>query len=110
MSTEAESSRRHERYSVLLDVTCRSSPDGIADQVVNLSAGGACIQTTHPLGPGTRHHFTMSVPDSKLRPNDVNVEATVAWTTDGAMGLRFDSLNGALDDYLRRLERTNHSI
>jgi hypothetical protein len=102
--------RRHERFSVVLSVICRSTERGLADQVVNLSLGGACVKTPVPLPPGTRHRFAITVPDAKLRASVVDVEAVVAWSADDAMGLRFAQKSHGIDDYLRRLERASNSI
>jgi hypothetical protein len=102
--------RRHERFSVVLSVVCRTTERGIADQVVNLSAGGARVKTPAPLPPGTKAQFAITVPDAKLRAQVVDVEATVAWVADDAMGLQFTAHSHGIDDYLRRLERASHSI
>ena len=102
--------RRHERFSVELSIICKSKESPLADQVVNLSAGGARINTPAPLPPGTRHHFAITVPDVKLRANVVDVEATVAWAKGHAMGLSFTRHSDGIEDYLRRLERASHSL
>ena len=102
--------RRYERFSVVLSVVCRSTERTLADQVVNLSAGGACVKTPTPLEPGSRHRFAITVPDAKLRASVVDVEATVAWAREGTMGLQFARTCDGIEDYLRRLERATHSI
>jgi hypothetical protein len=101
--------RRYERYSVVLSVVCRSTERTLADQVVNLSHGGACVRTPAPLPPGTKHHFAITVPDAKLRASVVDVEATVAWAAADSMGLNFAAHCDGIDDYLKRLERAAHS-
>ncbi len=110
MSEQFSPARRHERFSVVLSVVCKDGERSLADQVVNLSAGGARVQTRTPLPPGTKHHFAITVPDVKLRASVVDVEATVAWVQGDAMGLQFTKHNDGIDDYLRRLERASHSI
>ena len=110
MSDVFSAARRHERFSVVLSVVCRSGDRTLADQVVNLSCGGACVKTPTPLPPGSRHHFAITVPDAKLRAAVVDVEATVAWAAEDAMGIRFASHCDGIEDYLRRLERAAHSI
>lgn len=110
MSGAFSPARRFERFSVVLSVVCRSTDRTLADQVVNLSAGGARVQTRTPLEPGTTHRFAITVPDVKLRASVVEVEATVAWARGDAMGLSFTGHHDGLDDYLRRLERASHSI
>ena len=110
MSDVFSPSRRHERFSVVLSVVCRSGDRTLADQVVNLSHGGACVKTPTPLAPGSKHRFAITVPDAKLRAAVVDVEATVAWAADDAMGIHFASPSGGIEDYLRRLERAAHSI
>jgi hypothetical protein len=102
--------RRHERYSVVLSVICRSGERSLADQVVNLSYGGACVKTRTPLPPGTKHNFAITVPDAKLRASVVDVEAVVAWSQDDSMGLRFAKQCDGIETYLKRLERSAHSI
>jgi hypothetical protein len=102
--------RRYERFSVVLSVVCRTMDRGLADQVVNLSMGGACVKTPTPLPPGTRHRFAITVPDAKLRASVVDVEAIVAWAAPDSMGLRFAQKSYGLDDYLKRLERATNSI
>ena len=109
MSDVFSPARRHERFSVALSVVCRSSERVLADQVVNLSAGGARVQTRAPLERGSRHRFAITVPDVKLRACVVDVEATVAWASADGMGLQFTKLHDGIDDYLRRLERASHS-
>lgn len=110
MSEVFSPARRHERFSVVLSVICKTTGRVLADQVVNLSTGGACIKTHEPLPPGSRHSFSITVPDVKLRASVVEVEATVAWTQPDSMGLAFTKHSDGIDDYLRRLERATHSI
>src|SRR5262245_35708615 len=102
--------RRHERFSVVLSVVCVSGERRLADQVVNLSTGGACVKTPTPLPLGSRHHFAITVPDAKLRASVVDVEARVAWADEHTMGLAFEQHVHGIDDYLRRLERASHSF
>ena len=75
--------RRHERFSVVLSVVCRSTDRRLADQVVNLSLGGACVKTPTPLPAGTRHQFAITVPDSKLRASVVDVPDRTSQLTVG---------------------------
>ena len=110
MTQNFSPSRRHERYSVVLSVICRSGERSLADQVVNLSYGGACVKTPTPLPLGSKHRFAFTLPDAKLRASVVDVEATVAWAGDHAMGLVFASQSGGIADYLKRLERATQSI
>ena len=102
--------RRFERHSVELSVVCGRDAQRLADRVVNLSSGGACVQTPAPLQPGTQHEFFFTVPDARFRDTVVAIPATVAWTRDNAMGLRFVGRSGGIDDYLHRLERSTHSF
>ncbi|MBK7865010.1 MAG: PilZ domain-containing protein [Archangiaceae bacterium] len=102
--------RRHERFSVGLSVLCRTSERGLADQVVNLSAGGACVKTPTPLPAGSRHRFSFTVPDAKLRASIIDVDAVVAWSCADSMGLKFARYCGGIDDYLKRLERASNSL
>jgi hypothetical protein len=95
---------------VVLSVTCKSQGRSLADQVVNLSAGGARVKTPTPLPAGSRHSFSITVPDVKLRASVVDVEATIAWVKGDAMGLSFTRHSDGIDDYLRRLERASHSL
>jgi hypothetical protein len=110
MSEAFSPARRFERFSVVLSVTCRTADRGLADQVVNLSTGGARVKTPSPLPAGTKHQFAITVPDAKLRAQVVDVEATIAWTSPDAMGLKFTAHSHGIDDYLKRLERATHSI
>lgn len=102
--------RRYERYSVVLSVVCKAGDRSLADQVVNLSLGGARVNTPAPLPRGTRARFAITVPDAKLRATVVEVEACVAWVDEHAMGLQFERPCDGITDYLRRLERATHSI
>lgn len=109
MSGDFSPARRHERYSVVLSVVCRAGERTLADQVINLSCGGACVKTPTPLAPGSTHRFSFTVPDAKLRAIIVDVDATVTWASDRAMGLHFKNPCDGIDDYLKRLERAAHS-
>src|SRR5258706_687848 len=110
MSDAFSPTRRHERFSVVLSVVCKSGEPSLADQVVNLSAGGACVKTPAPLLPGTRHRFAITVPDVKLRATVVEVEASVASVAQHAMGLRFARHSDGIDDSRRRLKRATNSF
>ena len=104
--------RRFQRFSVNLSVVCVSGERTIADEIVNLSLGGACVKTHTPLKPGSKHHFVITVPDHKLRASAVDVEAVVAWSSsdEHRMGLQFEQHSDGIDDYLRRLERVSNSL
>jgi hypothetical protein len=102
--------RRFERHSVELSVVCGSDAQRLADRVINLSSGGACVQTPVPLQPGTQHEFFFTVPDARFRDTTISIPATIAWTRPNAMGLRFEGRSGGIDDYLRRLERSTNSF
>src|SRR5258706_814863 len=110
MSDAFSPTRRHERFSVVLSVVCKSGEPSLADQVVNLSAGGACVKTPAPLLPGTRHGFAITVPDVKLRATVVDVLAIVAWVAEHAMGLRCARYSDWIDDYLRRHDRATNRV
>jgi hypothetical protein len=102
--------RRFERHAVELSVVCGDDAHRLADRVVNLSSGGACVQTPAPLPPGSLHTFFFTVPDARYRDSVVSIPATIAWTGRNAMGLRFESRSGGIDDYLKRLERAFRSF
>src|SRR5258708_29601717 len=100
--------RRFERHAVGLSVVCGSDAQRLADRVVNISSGGACVQTPTPLAPGTQHDFFFTVPDARYRDTVVAIPATVAWTQRNAMGLPFEGRSGGIDDYRRRPQRSTH--
>jgi hypothetical protein len=95
---------------VELSVVCGSDAHRLADRVINISSGGACVQTPAPLPPGTQHEFYFTVPDARFRDTVVAIPATIAWTRENEMGLRFEGRSGGIDDYLHRLERSTHSF
>src|SRR5689334_19455359 len=109
METQSPS-RRFERHAVELSVVCGSDEHRLADRVINISSGGACVQTPAPLPEGSVHEFFFTVPDARFRDTVVAIPATVAWTQRNAMGLRFEGRSGGMDDYLRRLERSTRSF
>ncbi len=101
--------RRFERYSVDLSATCLSG-QRLADRVVDLSSGGARVVTPLPLPAGTSHTFCITVHDARARNRVFEVAATVAWSLEDTMGLKFETPCDGVDDYLRRLERASRSI
>jgi hypothetical protein len=110
MAPEYSPTRRFDRHSVELSVVCGNDSSRLADRVVNISSGGACVQTPAPLPPGTLHQFFFTVPDARYRDTVVAIPATIAWTRQNEMGLRFEARCGGIDDYVRRLERSTESF
>ena len=110
MDAEFSPPRRFERFPVELTVVCVTQERRLADRAVNLSKGGARIETNTPLAKGTRHRFLFIVPDPKLRDTVIDVPATVAWSDGKMMGLCFERNCGGIDDYVHRLERHARSI
>ena len=102
--------RRFERFSVELTVVCLSDTPRLPDRAFNLSAGGARIESTTPLPAGTRHRFCFIVPDARQRGAVIDVSGVVAWADHHAMGIKFEGHVGGIDDYVKRLERSTHSI
>jgi hypothetical protein len=102
--------RRHARHAVELSVVCGSNTGRLADRVVNVSSGGACIQTPTPLPRGSLHPFVFTVPDARFRDATVMVNGRVTWSQEHAMGIRFEGASAGIEDYVKRLERSMQSF
>jgi hypothetical protein len=86
-------------------VMCGADEARLADRVVDISTGGARIQTPAPLPVNTKQSFFFTVPDARFRDVVVKVPVTVVWSSGPNMGVSFDERVGGIEDYVGRLER-----
>ena len=88
-----------------MSVTIAGMPP-VAAKLVNLSLGGALIETgsTHTIGQRMKIAFTIPTIDDVIE-----VGATVRWSDGAGVGLQFDGLRAqdvwALNEYFKQLAR-----
>ena len=81
--------RAHKRLDCQIPVriiTDNGEQDGVA---VNISLGGINVETLQPLAFGTKVKLRFRLPSLQT---DTDVDATVRWSKDDAIGLQFGSL------------------
>ena len=105
MSSPHTPERRHPRHPVDLVVVCASASRRVPDRAVNLSRGGACLETGAPLVVGSRHEFLFIVPDAKAQGSVAAVSAVVVWAAERTMGLSFERGAADIGVFLNRLEQ-----
>ena len=102
--------RNHRRIDCAVPVDYFSPRDmEMGHSVANLSAGGACIRTDHPVVVGTKVLLVIELPD--MDGATIEVDGEVAWSTTegpGEMGVRFEYMapeyRELLAHYLGRIE------
>jgi uncharacterized protein (TIGR02266 family) len=97
-ATEREPARRHRRFSVRVPVDYVIEGRPRSDHAVNLSAGGAYIETSDPQPLGTRIQLRFYLVE---RNESLDVEGEVTWVnasdapldpqTPPGMAFRFDN-------------------
>jgi uncharacterized protein (TIGR02266 family) len=102
--------RTHPRIECAVPVDYFSPRDmEMGHSVANLSHGGACIRTDHPVTVGTKVLLVIELPD--MDGATIEIDGEVAWSTPdgpGEMGVRFEFVapesRELLERYLRRIE------
>ncbi len=102
--------RTHPRIECAVPVDYFSPRDmEMGHSVANLSSGGACIHTDHPVVVGTKVLLVIELPD--MDGATIEVDGEVAWSTPegpGEMGVRFEYIapesRALLERYLRRID------
>ena len=98
VSSEREPARRHRRFSVRVPVDYVIEGHPRSDHAVNLSAGGAYIETNNPQPLGARIQLRFYIAE---RNESLDVEGEVTWVnpndapldpqTPPGMAFRFDN-------------------
>jgi Tfp pilus assembly protein PilZ len=74
-------------------------------KMVNLSLGGALVETGSKHALGQRMQIKFNIP---TMPEPIDIGATVRWTAGSGAGLQFDGLRArdvwALNEYFKQLE------
>jgi hypothetical protein len=81
--------RVHERYAYRLPIVIVHDGREISAYTVNLSLGGAFVQTETELAYGTQARARFRLPTLK---EDTEVPVTVRWKTSEGLGVQFGSL------------------
>lgn len=83
--------RQHERLEIAIPVTLTYEGREIATHTKNLSVGGMLVEggTDLPFGATVRLRCLLPVPPSG---QDFDVQVTVRWIRDGAIGVQFGPL------------------
>lgn len=102
MPTEYSPARRFPRFAVDLLAIRANAPPRL-DRVVNLSRGGALLDTRAALPVGTVHTFLFIMPGRESRSVVAAVEAVVAWAGATQLGLQFRVVHEVVEQYLSRL-------
>ncbi len=83
--------RREPRVSARIEVRFKDPVDAAkAFRVysLNLSAGGLCLRPARKYAVGESLELSLSVPG-----RDYNLNAVVAWSREGVIGVRFEDVN-----------------
>jgi hypothetical protein len=94
--------RRFLRVPADLQVRLSAVETRLADRVRDLSEGGVGVVTSQPLQPRTRVTVELEFPHYRV---PIVTTGVVVWSTDTAMGIRFDRPDQVLCDAVLQLQR-----
>lgn len=82
--------RAHRRYVCRIPVQITADNRELSGFAVNMSLGGMLIETSGPLTFGTKLTLRFRLP---ALDSDTEVDATVRWKNESAVGLQFGSMH-----------------
>ncbi len=94
--------RRHPRFAADFLVKVRTAEQRLNDRVRNLSEGGIAIETRSPLSPMTLVNLTLELP---TEPRPIDLVGRVMWSTDEAMGVRFEQIDARVIECVDHLAK-----
>jgi hypothetical protein len=98
--TDIANRRRHRRVPASIRVFTRGVT--FSNAVLDISQGGAQIETPIPLPPGTLSVFSMKLPHHDA---PLSITGRVVWSRPGVMGIAFTKREPMIASYVERLER-----
>lgn len=96
--------RTSTRHAVSLAATLTIDGGAVSSRVINLSLGGALVESPQRLTMGKRVHIVFHVP---IENHQIDIAATVRWSDSTGVGIQFDGLRArdvwALNEYFKQL-------